>query len=912
MAVGRIKQPRLRPVPSNQQLQLSWASVALLVALAFVFFTVGLLVGSQLVDPAVAGKDSVSQASVPDLSSPVAGLPGTSNILKKWSDKTQSAKSSFDRIRGSFALRSSKAKTMADSFHDSLVESRDSSKHKEADSHKSVPFSLFKSTSKEPVLDSSSQARHRSSTSSATIWRDIYVNNLQTILRNSLHATGRSFVQTTSNVGNKNIFVAAWIYLDPDADDADMRTVFSNKAPGCEGTAEQYGVSMYVNAWQTKDHKLYVEYGGSSSGCHKISCDSCELSTDRWYHVALYAGQLQSILYLDGQEISSLDHLTSEEAHSPQHNILTVGQYGKGIYPLFGNISHLVVMYDLEPDIAREALSTIVKTTMDISKTLDWSKSLSQLVAVFPFTDAIEEIPDSSAINIISVISNLRGSESMIGGKYTFPVGGSMIAGVSIALIDGVNGREVTDEMRQRSDEQGRKRREAIKAGMKHAWDSYRKYAWGKDELKPLSNRGVDVWGGMGVTLVDSLDTLWVMGMKQEFEEAKRWVDSSLSFNRAGAVSVFETTIRELGGLIAAHSLSGDDVFLQKAKTLADKLLPAFLTKSGIPTGMVNFKSGTAASGWAGSSAILSELGSVQVEFRYLAHHTGEKKYETMAMKAFQVMRKKDPQYGLFPIKVSIADGSFADTQITFGALGDSFYEYLLKVWLQGGKKENWLRKMYDKAMDGVMEKLLMASDPSGLAFLSDWNGRRNARKMDHLVCFMPGLLALGAVTDPKGRDSPRAKRDMAVAKALMYTCREMYHRTASGISPEYVEFPVGSDMRAGPGVAFYILRPETAESLFILNQLTGDPIYRDWAWEIWEAIDRHCKTKSAYGSLQNVNSAHSGVDDRMESFFLAETIKYLYLVQDPDNEMDLSKYVFNTEAHPTKILDDTHIPIEP
>ena len=163
---------------------------------------------------------------------------------------------------------------------------------------------------------------------------------------------------------------------------------------------------------------------------------------------------------------------------------------------------------------------------------------------------------------------------------------------------------------------------------------------------------------------------------------------------------------------------------------------------------------------------------------------------ELKAMKPLQKMRSIDPQFGLFPIKISLDSGGLADTQVTLGALGDSFYEYLLKVWLQGGRKEEWLREMYDKAMDGVMEKLLMTSSATGLAFLSDWDGRSNNRKMDHLVCFMPGLLALGAYTDPKGPTSKRAKRDLAVAKALMFTCREMYHRQATGLSPEYVVFP--------------------------------------------------------------------------------------------------------------------------
>ena len=311
------------------------------------------------------------------------------------------------------------------------------------------------------------------------------------------------------------------------------------------------------------------------------------------------------------------------------------------------------------------------------------------------------------------------------------------------------------------------------------------------------------------------------------------------------------------------------------------------------------------------NDAILSELGTLQVEFRYLAQKSQIIKYEEKSMKALQIMKKNNPGNGLFPIKVSIVDGSFTDNYITFGALGDSFYEYLLKVWIQGNKKEMWLREMYDKAINGVIDLLLKASEPSGLAFLSDWTGTSTVRKMDHLVCFMPGILTLGSHTDPEGPGSVRARRDLALAKALMYTCYQMYEKQKTKISPEFVEFPEHSNSDMIVTTApFYILRPETAESLFVMHQITNDPIYREWSWNIWESINKYCRTDIAFGALHDVNDINGGIDDRMESFFLAETLKYLYLTQDPDNIIDLDKYVLNTEAHPMRIFNDSHIPI--
>ena len=140
-----------------------------------------------------------------------------------------------------------------------------------------------------------------------------------------------------------------------------------------------------------------------------------------------------------------------------------------------------------------------------------------------------------------------------------------------------------------------------------------------------------------------------------------------------------------------------------------------------------------------------------------------------------------------------------------------------------------------------------------------------------------------------------------------MHTCFQMYNKMPSKLSPEFITFRAGSDFAAASSAAFYILRPETAESLFILHELTHEPIYREWGWQIFQAIEQRCKTAAGYGSYPDVRDARTRTpDDRMESFFLAETLKYLYLLQAPDHGIDLSKVVFNTEAHPLTILGPT------
>eukprot|EP01033_Poteriospumella_lacustris_P000486 gene487-326_t len=733
--------------------------------------------------------------------------------------------------------------------------------------------------------------------------------------RYSLHCQDEGYLilPNTAALDNSDVLIAAWVYLDAsESHDNDMRTIFSNKQPGCEAGAEQHGLAVFVNAWQSSDHKVYLEYGGERSGCNKLDSGSVTLANQRWYHVAVALTETHAAMFIDGALVNvqavSDPHIVSDTTSST-----LVGRYAASApYTLYGNVSTLAFVHHVSA--TDEAMAELTATVKQLQR-LDTARHVPHLQALYSLQDAAYEKPNSIAVESSSsaTANAVRGTSSK-NGKYTFSSFGGGVAGVKFPLVTGVDeNRVVTDAMRQASDKQAYTRRERIKEGMRHAWRGYKQYAWGNDELKPLSNRGQDNWGGMGVTLVDSLDTLWLMGLKAEFQEARDWVANRLTFDRAGQVSVFETTIRELGGLLAAYDFSQDRVFLDKARQLGDRLIRAFSAspQTGIPSAMLNMRTGAPANGWAGATAILSELGSLQLEFRYLGYSLGETSYETTSMKPLQVMVRKKPRDGLYPIKIHMNSGDFADSTVTFGALGDSFYEYLLKLWLQGGRKEMWLREAYDRAMNGAIERLLQASSPSGLAFFADWNGHSTMRKMDHLVCFVPGMLALGAYTDPLGLDSGRAQRDLAVAKAMMYTCREMYHRMQSGISAEYVEFPAGRDLVPGPGVDFYILRPETAESMFILHQLTGDPIYRDWAWEIFEAIEAHCKTSSGYASIRNVNSHHTGQDDRMESFFLAETMKYLYLAQDPDKPVDLMHMVFNTEAHPMRVFDaNKHTPV--
>ncbi|CAM6010019.1 unnamed protein product [Sphagnum balticum] len=447
-------------------------------------------------------------------------------------------------------------------------------------------------------------------------------------------------------------------------------------------------------------------------------------------------------------------------------------------------------------------------------------------------------------------------------------------------------------------------RRSQVKAAMLHAWSSYEKYAWGFDELQPQSRRGVNHFGGLGATIIDSLDTLYIMGLQTQFNKARDWVAENLHFNKNYDASVFETTIRVLGGLLSAYDLTAEKMFLTKAKEIADRLLPAWDTRTGIPYTTINLDSGRAHNpGWTGGSSVLADLGTEQVEFIGLSQRTGDPKYKHKVENVIKQLRKNFPKDGLLPIYISADSGQPTTGKITFGAMGDSFYEYLLKVWIQGNKTEvvKHYREMWEQSMEGMMG-LVSKSTPSGYSFLAERSGSTLYNKMDELACFAPGMLALGT----EGAPPEKAEKYLTLAKELTRTCYNFYMSTPTKLAGENYQFYDGQDMQVG--TPWNILRPETVESLMYVWRKTGDSKYRDWGWDIFQAFEKQSRTPTGYVGLRDVRTGEK--DDMMQSFFVAETLKYFYLLYSPSSVIPLDKWVFNTEAHPLRIIPRVDEPI--
>ncbi|KAK0748219.1 glycoside hydrolase [Apiosordaria backusii] len=499
------------------------------------------------------------------------------------------------------------------------------------------------------------------------------------------------------------------------------------------------------------------------------------------------------------------------------------------------------------------------------------------------------------------------------------------------------------------------KRRERVVEAMELSWDAYERYAWGMDEFHPESKTGKQmVPKGLGWIIIDSLDTLMLMNLTSRLSHAREWLAKDLTWEQDEYVNTFETTIRMLGGLLSAHYLSttfpelapiadddpgkpGEDLYLEKAKDLADRLMAAFDSPSGIPYASVNLKEfkGIISHADMGASST-AETTTLQLEFKYLAKLTGEKDFWDKAEKVMQLVDDNGAEAGLVPIFIFATTGKFHGENIRLGSRGDSYYEYLIKQYLQTNKKEPVYQEMWDEALQGVRKHLITYTEPSQFTIIGerpDGLEKELSPKMDHLVCFMPGTIALaatGGVTEKEARGLPtwteKNEADMQLARELMHTCWGMYKYMATGLAAEITYFNIPKeplpasaphkapaefdpdpeaewrkDFDVKPQDSHNLQRPETVESLFYMWRITGEQKYRDWGWEMFKSFMNYTAVEEGGGftSLSNANIIPPRTRDNMESFWLAETLKYFYLLFSPNDLLPLDKIVFNTEAHP-------------
>lgn len=424
-------------------------------------------------------------------------------------------------------------------------------------------------------------------------------------------------------------------------------------------------------------------------------------------------------------------------------------------------------------------------------------------------------------------------------------------------------------------------RRDAVRRVFKRSWDAYREHAWLKDELKPVTGEGKTTFGGWGATLVDSLDTLWIMDLKTEFHEASRAM-AAMDFakTREGAANMFEMTIRHLGGLLAAYDLSGDRALLKKAVELGNMLYMGFDTPNRLPGFWLNFQQALNGNQLPGTNEASAAPASLCLEFTRLSQITGDPKYYSATDRVTRFLEKiqfKTSLPGLWPVTLDLRNEMAKHHAYSLGARADSLYEYLPKMYALLGGVDGTYEKMYRGAMDAAVEHLIfrpMLPDHDSILFSGDASVQKFSEdsvrliaESQHLTCFTGGMFGLGGKLF--GIDE-----HVDIGERLARGCGWAYSQFPTGLMPEIFslipcdsldgcdwdekKWKLTSDLNVPKGWKNtpdprYILRPEAIESIFLLYRITGKEGLRDLAWDMFQSILRSTETTLAYSGIEDV-----------------------------------------------------------
>jgi len=407
-----------------------------------------------------------------------------------------------------------------------------------------------------------------------------------------------------------------------------------------------------------------------------------------------------------------------------------------------------------------------------------------------------------------------------------------------------------------------------------------------QDELTPLTGRGKNTYGGWAATLVDSMDTLWIMGLKKEFNEAAQAaVTLDWDHIQGTACNMFETTIRHLGGFLSAYDLSREPALLAKAVELGDMLYAGFDTPNHMPPFWFDFEKAKTGRLVPDDHQPAASATTLSMEFTRLAQLTGNNKYyDAIARVTDRLFENQNVTKlpGMWPAFFDLKSGVFNhDNTFTLGALSDSMYEYVLKMHLLLGATEPKYEQLYLTAADTIIKHLVfrpMTPNNPNILFTGTYRVGDNVPlepEGQHLACFAGGMFALG------GRVFGIPEH-VDIGARLTNGCIWAYNSFPTGVAPEIFKLvpckslkkckwdenrwlkAVNTDMDGRDTLPkgfqnardpSYMLRPEALESVFILYRITGHEEYREAAWRMFQSIQNATETTYGNAAIKDVTS---------------------------------------------------------
>jgi hypothetical protein len=410
-----------------------------------------------------------------------------------------------------------------------------------------------------------------------------------------------------------------------------------------------------------------------------------------------------------------------------------------------------------------------------------------------------------------------------------------------------------------------------------HAWNGYKQFAWGFDEVLPVSGTASDFFvkgHSFGLSIIEALDTLYVMELDDELSACVAWLRTHLDFDVDGNVQMFEAVIRMVAGLIAGYYATGERFMLDGARDLADRLLVCF-TKSptGAPYRFANLHTGAVSD----PKSNLAEIGSNILEFGDLSRLTGDPKYLQASMRAYQAVIDKRSSIDLLGTNFDIEQGIYTDPiDVAPDEPADSFYEYLWGGWqmLRIEQSRAWYRMLTDALLKYKVVRV------DGNLWFRQVDYRSGAPAGDtqitELASFYAELVAKGG--------------DRAVGEAFYDSWTGVLDRYA--LIPEVIDYQTLAIVDPAYG-----MRPEYPNASFDLWFLTGDEKYRRTAYQYFTALRANCRVPNGYTVLKDVRTRPMTLGDHFPAYSFSENFKYLYLMFAEPPRFDPSIYYLNTEG---------------
>ena len=409
-----------------------------------------------------------------------------------------------------------------------------------------------------------------------------------------------------------------------------------------------------------------------------------------------------------------------------------------------------------------------------------------------------------------------------------------------------------------------------------HAWNGYKQFAWGHDELMPLSGTYSEFFvpgHPLGLSIIEALDTLYVMGLDDELALGVDWIKNNLDFAIDGDFHVFEFIIRVLGGLEAGYLATGDPELLKLSAQAGDLVLPAF-TKSptGMPYQYVNFATGAL----SGTTPPLAEIGTNILEFGVLSQLTGDPKYYQAAKNAYKAVVNRRSSLNLLGSYLDVETGAWADsTDVAPNPPVDSFYEYLWGGWAMFQDKQclNWYR-----TFTTAFKKYL----------IENYNGYTWFKQVDFTT---------GAVV---GRDQSElaAFYGEVLAHGGDVALGESYYRTWAHVASQYPVLPEEIDYTTlAPLSKGNQLRPEYLNAAFDLYVQLRSEVYKTTSYAYFQNMKTYNRVPNGYTIIDDVTTRPMVQGDLFPAYSFAENFKYLWLIFSNTPRYDYKTGYLSTEG---------------